>query len=340
MSEIPNMHLRSNSSSARAVDDGDGWAMQKSTVLQEEILPLRYALIEVELESLLAILAPAVGRAPPALHRWGRARNGLLEIPPLATLKSSVAALRFQALLWQFAWRERKAGFDPNQPRVPRGQPGGGQWTDAGGGSGGSERSDSPEGGSAPLKITIHPRAWFEDGGSGSKSPPLGDRPAVPDQEPATRQALNDFAKQAAWWAAKALAREAVNPAVGTLLDAIDLAYWGYKAAPYVRAYLDPPKTLDELQRAVSNPATGYDIHHIVEKTAANDANYPNHMIDGPGNLVRIPTLKHWQITAWFMRRNPRYGGLSPRAYLRGKNWAERMKVGKEALIEFGVLKP
>ena len=56
------------------------------------------------------------------------------------------------------------------------------------------------------------------------------------------------------------------NPTVGTLLDAIDLAYWEYKAAPDVRAYLDPAKPLDELRRAVSNPASGYDIHHIVEK--------------------------------------------------------------------------
>ena len=62
--------------------------------------------------------------------------------------------------------------------------------------------------------------------------------------------------------------------------------------------------------------------------------------IDGLEQLGPYPTLKHWQITAWFMRRNPRYGGLSPRAYLRGKSWAERMKVGTETLIEFGVLKP
>ena len=30
-----------------------------------------------------------------------------------------------------------KANFDPNQPRVPAGNPDGGQWTDAGGGTGG-----------------------------------------------------------------------------------------------------------------------------------------------------------------------------------------------------------
>jgi len=33
------------------------------------------------------------------------------------------------------------------------------------------------------------------------------------------------------------------------------------------------------------------------------------------------------------------YGGLSPRQYLRGKDWALREKVGREALIDHGVLK-
>jgi hypothetical protein len=224
-------------------------------------------------------------------------------MPSLDSLKSNVAALRFELVLCQFARRERKAGFDPNQPRVPAGQAEGGQWT---------------------------------DGGAGTS----GDAPPIPEQEPETRHDLNEFAKQAAWWAAKALGREAANPAVGSFLNLIDLAYWGYKAAPYVRSYLDEPKSLDELRDAVSTAAKGYDIHHIVEKQAAKDANYPSQMIEGPDNLVRIPTLKHWQITGWYMRANSKFDGLSPREYLNDKNWAERTRVGQEALIEFGVLEP
>ena len=33
-------------------------------------------------------------------------------------------------------------------------------------------------------------------------------------------------------------------------------------------------------------------------------------------------------------------GGLSPRDCLKGKSWDEKLRVGKIALIEFGVLKP
>jgi hypothetical protein len=329
-------NLATIGSLARAGDNGDAWAIDAVSALRNELPRLHYALIEAKLEIILRRLAPEVGRDPPALHRWPWTRDGALEIPSLASLKSSVAALRFQLVLCQFAWRERKAGFDPNQPRVPRGQPDGGQWTDAGGGSRGSK----PSADRAPLRITIHPRPQYQDNGSSSENPPLGDPPPVPKKEPETASALFDFAKMAAWWAARDLAKEAANPVVGTLLNTIEAAYWGYQAYPYVKAYLEPPKTLDELKRAVSNRQIGYEIHHVVEKKAAKDANYPKQMINGPANLVRIPTLKHWQITGWYMQANKNYRGLSPRAYLRDKSWEERTRVGLEALIEFEVLKP
>jgi hypothetical protein len=94
------------------------------------------------------------------------------------------------------------------------------------------------------------------------------------------------------------------------------------------------------LQNAVSTPLKGYDVHHIVEQTSAEQGGFPRALIDSPENLVRIPTLKHWQVTAWSMMRNKDYGGVSPREHLRGKGWEERMRVGKEALIRNGVLKP
>ncbi|MGH6838400.1 MAG: hypothetical protein ACREDT_06305 [Methylocella sp.] len=66
----------------------------------------------------------------------------------------------------------------------------------------------------------------------------------------------------------------------------------------------------------------------------------PDELIDGPDNLVRIPTLKHRDIFGWYSRPNDQFQGLSPRDYLRGKDWEARRKVGIDALIDFGVLKP
>jgi len=90
----------------------------------------------------------------------------------------------------------------------------------------------------------------------------------------------------------------------------------------------------------VATPERGYDIHHIVEQTPASRDGYSRILIDREDDLVRVPTLKHWQINAWFQRPNDEFGGLSPRDYLRNKDWHERRRVGLDALILHGVLAP
>lgn len=120
----------------------------------------------------------------------------------------------------------------------------------------------------------------------------------------------------------------------------MEAAEWLSRGLPYIYAYLDPPKTWEELQQNALSPQAGYDIHHPVEQKSAEQDGFPWSMIDGPGNRLLIPTLKHWEINGWYSRSNPDFDWLSPRDYLRGKDWDERMRVGKDALILFGVLKP
>src|SRR5947209_10168353 len=71
---------------------------------------------------------------------------------------------------------------------------------------------------------------------------------------------------------------------------------WAYTYVPLVLSYNDPPKTLEDLQAAVSNPEPGYDIHHIVEQAQASRDGVCRDIIDAPENVVRIPTMKHWEI--------------------------------------------
>ena len=56
-----------------------------------------------------------------------------------------------------------KAGFDPSQPRVPRGNPEGGEWTDGGGGGGGGSGGGSQTGTGAGNQLP--------GGRGGSRSP-------------------------------------------------------------------------------------------------------------------------------------------------------------------------
>jgi hypothetical protein len=120
----------------------------------------------------------------------------------------------------------------------------------------------------------------------------------------------------------------------------MEAAFWLDTDRAFIDAYLDEPKSLEDLQEAVSDRKLGYHIHHVVEQTPARMRGFSENLINGGDNLVRIPALKHWQITGWYGRPNERFGRLSPREYLQDKDWGERVRVGHEALVEFEVLKP
>ncbi len=76
-----------------------------------------------------------------------------------------------------------------------------------------------------------------------------------------------------------------------------------------------------------------------MEQKAAEDDGFSRVEIDARDNLVRIPAMKHREITTWYQTPNPDYEYLSPREYMRGKEWKERYTLGVEKLIDFGVLK-
>ena len=224
---------------------------------------------------------------------------------------------------------EGKANFSPGQPRVPKGNPDGGQWTDEGGGSGDNlgAMGDSDEGGGGN---DSPPGIGHNEG------PPL-DPPDIPQRRPPSASEKNAFLKSAAYWLAKAFR---VGTPVGAFLSAMQAASWLDTDRAFIDAYQDPPKTMKELQEAASEPQWGYQKHHIAEKASALEDGFPESLVNGPDNLVRIPALKHWQITGWYMTSQERFGGLSPRDYLRIKGWEERQRVGREALVKFGILKP
>ena len=117
-------------------------------------------------------------------------------------------------------------------------------------------------------------------------------------------------------------------------------APWIMEYGPQILSNNDLPKSLSELQKDVGVSKPGYEDHHIVEQTSAARDGFPRDLIDSPQNLVKVPTLKHREITSWYMQPNADFGGLSPRDYLRNKSWDERMRIGIEQLIRFGVLKP
>ncbi len=169
---------------------------------------------------------------------------------------------------------------------------------------------------------------WTSGGG---QQPNDGDPPEVPKERPP--KSTDRTA------ALKAIARRLLQTGE-TLLNIARVGAWFQTYSPTIESYNDPPKSLEELQQAASTPAPGYDIHHIVERTSAEEDGFPREVINDPDNLVRIPRMKHWEINAWYQKANPDYGWETPRKYLSGRNWEVKRTVGLYALRRFGVLKP
>lgn len=219
---------------------------------------------------------------------------GLLELKWLRDLTRIDRAIR--RLGWAL-----KAGFNPNQPRVPRGQREGGQWVDDGGSSG---------------RIVL---AGYI---------PTNDTPEIPKERPPTTRARNLAVRQ--------LARR-LGPYISVFVEA---GSWIYDHKAEIASYFDSPKSLDELQDAAKDPQAGYDVHHIVERnTAANDGSEAG-LINASENKAAIPRWKHWELNGWYEKENEELGGDTPRKYLKGKSWEERREVGLQGLRQVGVLKP
>jgi hypothetical protein len=151
---------------------------------------------------------------------------------------------------------------------------------------------------------------------------------------PETSSERTSYLRSAANW----LARNA-GLAGDIYTGAMNNVEWLRDYHDVVQASRDVPKPLEELQQAVNDPKPGYDVHHIVEQTAAERFGFTRSETEHPENLVRIPRLQHYQITGWYMQPNEKFDRLSPREYLQNKDWAERYRVGLEALKDFKVLK-
>ena len=143
-----------------------------------------------------------------------------------------------------------------------------------------------------------------------NQGPPLGEPPAIPPNASRYNQSAQQISPQSCRLLAGGNREKQRRQDIsGSYREFTGSLRASLTFAPIFRL----PKTLKELQQDVLNPQVGYDIHHVVEQTPARDEGFPEDIIDGPENLVRIPTLKHWQINGWYSRRNDLYGGLSPR---------------------------
>ena len=126
------------------------------------------------------------------------ARGALLQ------LRREVAALSAELKFRRFL-RDLKA-YNPNQPRVPAGNPDGGEWTGEGGAAG-------------PKRIRL------------AGPPPTNDPPEIPSRRPLTAQERNAFLKSAARWLAWA---RAAGARISPFVTALEVMSWLDTDRPFI----------------------------------------------------------------------------------------------------------
>lgn len=229
-------------------------------------------------------------------------------------LASQIAGERMMRALARLQTLVEKAGFREDQPRIPAGNGReSGQWR-------------------------------YVEGYAQGRQPGMGDNggPSLDPPEPPKEPPKEKISKTQA---AKALAKQAASFAlrragpVGVVITALEAGHWLYSEWPSIRSYQDGPKSLAELQQQAGQRRPGYDDHHIVEQGTGQREGFSRSMLDSVDNVVSVPRYRHHEITGWYTTNNPNFGGLSPRDYLRGRDWSEHVRVGQQALRQFGVLK-
>lgn len=148
-----------------------------------------------------------------------------------------------------------------------------------------------------------------------------------------------DFARAAARWVGRA---GRLGIAVGGFFELLDQVNEIKLLTDMIKTANDPPRTFEELQNGIgSDTQAGYHKHHIAEEAAARDAGFSESMIQGRDNLVRIPILKHIDITRYYATRELQPDGrrLSPREMLKDKNFETRRQFGLDVLRRYGVLR-
>ncbi len=254
------------------------------------------------------------------------------------------------------AWLERKAWerkYDPDQPRVPRGHPDGGQWTDGPGTTG----EDQTNPGEEPLSeeeleevelLAEQARRMLADAGdpdallvlaAGGKKPPR-----LPTSKSGALLFFATFVDRFAKFLMYPGRNSPIWPEVLVLIDAINTLL------PQFETFLDQPKDWDDLvadplyrdfdtfaefEARYGSAGLFYDWHHLVEQGSG----FSLQEINNTRNIVRAPRGRHWLITSYMMKPQDGLGGLSPREWLRGRPIEDHIEMGMRALRETGVLK-
>jgi hypothetical protein len=302
----------------------------------------------------LAVVAGALQRGEMALAKIAALLLRFPDPPGLAKDRgtSDLAERLFESGLLRGNWNSDlhpRVGEGPN-PGWFAVKPGKGELTAPGQTAGGLTAPGAPEQGAQGASAGGPQAARSGQGPSQGRRSPLS--AAWRAARRAVRAAVKTIARnlpelgRAALWSDPAL-KVAVEGAL-EVMTSTELNSSEQQAIDQVRASVDPPKTLEQLQADPTENALGYEQHHIVEQNPANVEKTPIDIvlekfgwdvIDDPENLVWVPRLKHELITALYNSKaadDPQRRLY--RQIINAMDYEDQRAAGLAALQMFGVL--
>jgi hypothetical protein len=247
--------------------------------------------------------------------------------------------------------------YSSSQRRVPAGRSDGGQWT-SGNANGSGNDQPQPMGSIdfgdlsglsdlsglfqiAPTDFDLEDLTLLAgDVPTGdSPEPPSNEPPEIPTQRPESGGPVMKFIREAVAWTGRV---GRYSPYADVFFGALQQIDETNAITNAIKSANDPPRPLEELQDRVGPKSeSGYHDHHIVEESSARDAGFSEDLIQGRDNLVRIPVVKHIDITSYYARKTLQSDGsrISPRQSLESVSFEERRQFGLQVLREQGVLK-
>jgi hypothetical protein len=148
-----------------------------------------------------------------------------------------------------------------------------------------------------------------------------------------------------------------LNPWIDVFLLAfspVELNQGEDRLTAQIKAALQPPKSLEELQHEPTENILGYEQHHIVNQNPANLAKnvvvkFGRELINDPSNLAWVPRLKHEPITSYYNSglikvgdyndKVAEFGNLTVREYLNTLDFERQRQEDLRIMRKFGVLK-
>ncbi len=111
-----------------------------------------------------------------------------------------------------------------------------------------------------------------------------------------------------------------------------------------LKAALQGPKTLEELQQAPAENGLGYEQHHIVNQNPDNlqkgtVAKFGSELINDPSNIVWVPRLQHECVNSEYSSNSTGPGTPLVRELINKMDFQQQREEGLKILRKCGVLK-